>query len=278
MSGLISFDGTGSKSEIIDENIPTGGHITEYVDTNRYRSHTFLMSGTFYTPVALTVDVLLVGGGGGGGALGGGGGAGEFRTVTGNSLPAGAYGITCGQGGITSTSYGYMGLVGGITIFRDHQAYGGGGGGSYNGGDGGYGQTDGRFTSSPNPINTRGSGGGGGCSTSGSDSSNATSGGGAGTGGNAGGAGNGGSSPWQGGGGGGAGAAGSNGAGSGGTGSGGVGLVNRYRDGTDIYYAGGGKGVGGSANGLGHEYGGGGLGHGNDSGRSGCVVIRYQIG
>jgi len=248
----------------------TGGHITTYTDTNNYRSHTFLSSGTFYTPVALTVDVLLVGGGGGGGALGGGGGAGEFKTVTSLAISAGdAIGIQCGTGGLSSGSYGYLGLRGGITIMGAYNAYGGAGGGSYNGYGGGSGEISGTFTA--NSINARGSGGGGGAGTGGN-----TAGGAGGTGGNNGGAGKGSGSPYEGGGGGGAGGVG----GDQPNGTGGAGLANRYRDGTDVYYAGGGNGVGGSvAPNSANLYGGGGAAQSSadGSGRPGCVIIRYQI-
>jgi len=248
----------------------TGGHITTYTDTNNYRSHSFLGSGTFYTPVALTVDVLLVGGGGGGGAYGGGGGAGEFRTTTGLSVN-GAYSVQCGEGGMASTSYGTNGQHGGITIFSNYRAMPGGGGGSYNGGAG----SPGGFSENTSAWNTKGSGGGGGTSASG-----ATTGAGAGgQGGNNGGTGQGNNNPLSipniGGGGGGAGAVGV-------TGNGGVGSPNTYRDGTNIYYAGGGAGYAGGA-GTGNAYGGGGAGHGDynnasaGNGKTGCVIIRYQI-
>ena len=246
----------------------TGGHRTTYTDTNNYRSHTFLGSGTFYTPVALTVDVLLVGGGGGGGAYGGGGGAGEFATQTGISVN-GAYSVQCGEGGMASTSYGTNGSRGGITIFSNYRAMPGGGGGSYNG----FAGSPGGFSENTSAWNTKGSGGGGGTSASGTT----PAGGAGGQGGNAGGNGQGNNSSIAniGGGGGGAGGAGSG-------GSGGAGSPNTYRDGTSIYYAGGGGGYAGYA-GTGNAYGGGGKGHGDynngiqGNGKTGCVVIRYQI-
>lgn len=274
MSGIIGgIFGRGqnkSGSGIVDEEslIPTGGIITEYIDTNTYRSHTFLGSGTFYTPVALTVDVLLVGGGGGGGAYGGGGGAGEFATQTGLSVN-GAYSVQCGEGGMASTVYGTNGQRGGITIFSNYRAMPGGGGGSYNGGAG----SPGGFSENTSAWNTKGSGGGGGTSASGAT----PAGGAGGQGGNNGGTGQGNNSSIAniGGGGGGAGAVGA-------TGNGGVGSPNTYRDGTSIYYAGGGAGYAGGA-GTGNAYGGGGAGHGDynngiqGNGKTGCVVIRYQI-
>jgi len=281
MSGIIGgIFGRGqnkSGSGIVDEEslIPTGGIITEYVDTNRYRSHTFLASGTFWTPIAITTDFLIVGGGGGGGALGGGGGAGEFLTFTNISVVAGAHSVECGFGGMASTSYGTNAQRGGLTQFLDYSAYPGGGGGSYNNVAG----SPAGFSENTSDWNRRGSGGGGGCSAN--DTENA--GGAGGGGGNAGGTGTGNGTapnrPYDGGGGGGAGAVG----GSIPNGVGGVGLANTYRDGTSIFYAGGGRGYVGSAKGTGHTYGGGGNGHAGGeatvgTGRTGCVIIRYQIG
>ena len=259
----------------------TGGAIKTYTDTNNYRSHTFRGSGTFYTPVALSVQCLLVGGGGGSGALGGGGGAGQFHDCGTISVSAGAHAIQIGTGGGNAATYGYIGEQGGITVALGYYAYGGGGGGSYNGSvgrAGGLYWTD----SSTDVYNQKGSGGGGGNNYT----SDGGAGGGGGTGGNAGGAGanaygTSGGPHWNSGGGGGAGAAGTtavnNSSGRVTSGDGGIGLVNRYQDGTDIYYAGGGGGYN-SSSGAGNEYGGGGTGHVYAGGASpGVCVIRYQI-
>ena len=143
---------------IIQYNITaTGGTIVSTVGTTY---HVFRTSSSFVVRRSVTVNYLVVGGGGGGGDRhGGGGGAGGV--LSGNwSASAGTYIITVGAGGqYGSTSeggqvaYGYpngCGSKGGDSALSGTgisvTAYGGGGGGSYDG----------------NPSGTVGSGGGGG--------------------------------------------------------------------------------------------------------------------
>ena len=137
----------------------TGGIINEYVEPsgNIYRSHTFLISGTFSVTdlgdFGGTVDILVVGGGAGGiGGLpnywtGAGGGAGGMAVAT--SYPVatspGSYPITVGAGGQASAtgapSQSYRAASGSPTVFTNPSspqtitALGGGAGGT--GGPGG---------------------------------------------------------------------------------------------------------------------------------------------
>jgi hypothetical protein len=114
--------------------------------------HVFISTGTF-TTTTRTVNYLFVGGGGGGGDRhGGGGGAGGVQSGT-WSASAGSYTVTVGVGGdqgnyeMNNSFPRGSGLKGGdTTISGVNTAYGGGGGGTYDG----------------NPTGTVGSGGGGG--------------------------------------------------------------------------------------------------------------------
>ena len=80
--------------------LPTGG---DEVRTNGlYLVHIFRSSGAFTVPKGIDADILLVGGGGGGGAGttgGGGGGGGGVVFKEAQSLAAGTYEITVGEGG-----------------------------------------------------------------------------------------------------------------------------------------------------------------------------------
>jgi len=137
--------------------IATGGTIVSAAGTTY---HVFRTSSSFVVRRSVTVNYLVVGGGGGGGDRhGGGGGAGGV--LSGNwSASAGTYIITVGAGGqYGSTNEGGQiaygtpngsGTKGGDSLLSGTgisiTAYGGGGGGSYDG----------------NPSGTVGSGGGGG--------------------------------------------------------------------------------------------------------------------
>ena len=134
----------------------TGGIINEYSEPsgNIYRSHTFLVGGTFSVTdlgdLGGTVDILVVGGGAGGNAsiygywTGAGGGAGGMAVATSYplSISPGSYPITVGAGGQASgldPSAGganYQGQSGSPTIFTNPSspqtitALGGGAGGT----------------------------------------------------------------------------------------------------------------------------------------------------
>jgi hypothetical protein len=136
----------------------TGGTIVSTVGTTY---HIFKSSSIFVVRTAVTVNYLVVGGGGGGGDRhGGGGGAGGVLSGT-WSASAGTYTVTVGSGGQfgataeggQTTAYGSpagAGTKGGNSLLSGTgisiTAYGGGGGGTYDG----------------NPSGTFGSGGGGG--------------------------------------------------------------------------------------------------------------------
>jgi hypothetical protein len=132
----------------------TGGTV---VSTGGITYHVFTSSSTLTVTGAGTINYLLVGGGGGGGDRhGGGGGAGGVVSGRWNAS-VGNYTVTVGAGGQYGatdeggvTAYGFpngCGTKGGDTsISGVNTAYGGGGGGSYDG----------------NPDGTVGSGGGGG--------------------------------------------------------------------------------------------------------------------
>ena len=137
--------------------IATGGTIVSTVGTTY---HVFRTSSSFVVRRSVTVNYLVVGGGGGGGDRhGGGGGAGGVLSGS-WSASAGTYIITVGAGGqYGSTDEGGQvaygtpngsGTKGGDSLLSGTgisiTAYGGGGGGSYDG----------------NPSGTVGSGGGGG--------------------------------------------------------------------------------------------------------------------
>jgi hypothetical protein len=110
----------------------------------------FTATGEWVCPTGVTeVEYLVVGGGGGGGyGFGGGGGAGGFRTATGFSVTAGTtYTITVGAGGPGSVlnadrgTNGFDSSIAGAPITENPsgagtntlKAYGGGGGGTYDG-------------------------------------------------------------------------------------------------------------------------------------------------
>ena len=266
----------------------TGGIINTYtVNGLDYQSHTFTSSANFVVTNGGYADVLLVAGGGAGGNWhAGGGGAGGLISVTELEILAGTYSIEIGAGGAGGTTE--VGTNGENTTGFTLTAIGGGRGGKY----------------ITNPPASGGSGGGGNGTTNttynqGADGTSGQ--------GNDGGNGNG---NHAGGGGGGAGAAGQNAADANNAGDGGIGLINTYRDGTDIYYAGGGGagvwggtgyGVGGSGGGGNGSYnnnsnaptpggantGGGAGGAGSQgnvtsyaaqtTGGSGIVIVRYRV-
>jgi hypothetical protein len=245
--------------------LATGGTISTLTG---YRLHTFTSSGTFTTPATGIpyVETLVVGGGGGGGTdVGGGGGAGgvvynsAFAVAVSTAFP-----ITVGNGGGSYTS-------GGNSSFSTITAYGGGRGGTYDGGAGASGGSGG------GGAGTYGSGGSG-TSGQGNNGGSTTS--------------------WGAGGGGGAGGAGSNGVSNVG-GNGGIGIAYSI-SGTSTYYGGGGGGGGMSGIGTGGLGGGGngslradnvkgqdgtantggggggpGFDDGGGTGGSGIVIIRY---
>ena len=145
----------GSINIIVHQYKTTGGAITSY---SGYRVHSFINTGdtTFTVLEAITCDILVVGGGGGGGQRGGGGGAGGFRQISSQSLSAGTYTVTVGDGGAGSTASNAKGVNGedssisGISL----TASGGGGAGSQgniNGADGGSGGGGGGTSSGTNP-------------------------------------------------------------------------------------------------------------------------------
>ena len=280
---------------IISSYAATGGVIT--TDYSGYVVHTFLIgnNGQKFIPIiAMNIDYLIVGGGGGGGqkpgaldyATGGGGGGG-FLTASSYAVTAQEYTITVGDGGA-------RGAPGGSSIITPTTgtaltALGGGAGG-------------GQIASGTPKAGGDGASGGGGEG----ESQYGAAGGTGSTGGD------GGRGSWggmtAGGGGGGASGDGEDSSTSGDGGDGGDGLVNDYRTGSDVYYAGGGGGGSGyNTTEDGVSYGEGGLGGGGDgsidgegtsglddygggsggaqglttstamTGGSGIVVIRYAV-
>ena len=281
--------------------LATGGTTQTYFEGDtKYKSHTFLSSGTF-TVTRLgnqnSIDCLIVAGGGQAGTIisGGGGAGGMYITSTPVNLLS--YTITVGEGGsptsgTVSSNSGYAGqdsrIYSSDPTGADLVATGGGGGGTWNNyegrpggsGGGGSGSANGSLIpGGPSYGNGLGNSGGGSTYAAGS-------------------------------GGGGAGAVGGNAVATSSGGAGGNGAQNNYIDGTNVYYAGGGAGttqngaprpgglggggdagassVGGSLgsgqNGATNTGGGGGaMGHpapGSTSGNGGpgIVVIRYIIG
>ena len=115
----------------------TGGTITTY---SGYKVHTFLTSGTFTPASAFNVDILIVGGGAAGGRTyySGGGGAGGMLEKTGVAMTNQAYTITVGAGGVSESNAndtaGLSGSASIVSIISAGTAFGGGGGGAYNGG------------------------------------------------------------------------------------------------------------------------------------------------
>ena len=164
----------------------TGGIINEYTEPSGviYRSHTFLVGGTFSVTdlgdQGGTVDILVVGGGAGGNGgiisywTGAGGGAGGMAVATDYPVATspGSYPITVGAGGQASNvdpgapSANYQAQSGSPSIFTNPSspqtitALGGGAGGT-GGGSGGYAPTGTAGLAG-------GSGGGGGPSPGGS--------------------------------------------------------------------------------------------------------------
>jgi hypothetical protein len=231
LNRLLRYDGT---SWVFDDTgaIASGGITEEYTKSSvDYRSHTFLVNGSFYLSDTKSVDILVIAGGGGGHGSyqspgGGGGGAGGFQTFTSQSLTSGKYTVIVGRGGLGGKGDG--GSVTNRPTSGENSSFGtltasvgGGYGGGYDGFDAGDGGSGGG----------EGYGGGSGSGTSGQGN-------------------NGGTAPVNGdqnaAGGGGAGAAGGNGAdGVLNAGEGGTGSTNDYRNGVATYYAGGGGGGGG---------------------------------
>ena len=130
--------GTGGGSDFS----ATGGFVSDYTDGgSEYRAHVFMSPGTFTATGSGTVDYLVIGGGGGGGTSGGGGGgAGLVRYVEGQSVLAGPYAITVGQGGTGGVAPQNRGSQGGsssIAFPSTVTSPGGGGGGGVTGFDGG---------------------------------------------------------------------------------------------------------------------------------------------
>jgi len=251
--------------------IAYGGIVTTYTENNiTYKSHTFLSTDTFTVTNGNTIaDVLLVAGGGGGSKGGGGGGAGGVLVANSTSISVGTYSITIGQGGAGAVHYpATQSSNGQDTTALSLTAIGGGRG---------AGASSGEFSA--------GSGGSGGGGTGSRSAGSGTAG-----------QGNNGENSSSKSGGGGAGQPG----GSNGLGHGGDGIQNSYRDGTNVYYGGGGGGSyptqpgspgglggggagsqsgtagGGTANTGGGGGCGGGIGNGGTGG-SGIVIIRYPI-
>ena len=189
----------------------TSNSINTATDNANYRYALFNSNGTFTTNASITCDILIVGGGGGGGSRhGGGGGAGGLIYLTNQTLNAGNYSITIGNGG-------GAGAVGQNTTFGSFIAYGGGLGGSWDTGAGGAGGSGGGSGSYEGTI------GGTGVTGQGFNGGNVSS-----------------SSTYKHGGGGGAGGAGVSGT-STKSGDGGIGIQINIT-GTNTYYAGGGGG------------------------------------
>ncbi|HRY30975.1 MAG TPA: prepilin-type N-terminal cleavage/methylation domain-containing protein [Candidatus Paceibacterota bacterium] len=119
----------------------TGGTVTE---DGSYCVHTFTSDDTFTALTTLTADILVVGGGGGGGrhAAGGGGGGGVIE-LDGESLDAGDYSVTIGDGGAGAIVEDARGNAGSASLFDTTSAAGGGYGGGYGDSDGGNGGSGG---------------------------------------------------------------------------------------------------------------------------------------
>jgi len=259
--------------------VATGGSTSTNVVSEgiAYRVHYFAEGddADFVLEQPMNLDYLVVGGGGAGGHAkttvvssttvqygAGGGGAGGMRAGTFVSLAAGAYPVTIGQGGGTST--GNTGNTGEDSTFHTVTSAGGGGGSSYlanalNGGSGGGGgptAKTGGTGNTPAVDPSQGSAGGTGGTTAGA-------------------------------GGGGAGGIGSN-ATANTSGQGGEGVESSIT-GEPVLYAVGGNGgnigsggaAGGPASGDGGGGGGGGwrntLRQSASAGTSGTVIVRYAI-
>ena len=145
---------------------PSSGAYSIYQDGGvYYQVHRFTTVGTntFTVPVAITADILVVAGGGGGsGATGrGAGGAGGLRWFTGQSLVAGSYSCTVGDGGANGGGSDITGVNGDDSRFLlsgtiDIIADGGGAGG------GGYHNNAGGTPTDHSSNNNQGNGGHGG--------------------------------------------------------------------------------------------------------------------
>jgi hypothetical protein len=109
--------GTDASTPAPQPFMASGGWVSEYSSGGKtYKVHNFLTSGAFVvTQGSSEVDWLVVGGGGGGGMLGGGGGGGGgVRSSVGTpggpgaspenaqTVTAGSYAVTIGEGGIGS--------------------------------------------------------------------------------------------------------------------------------------------------------------------------------
>ena len=127
MTGELSSSVTSSK---FTTSIPYGGErSTPTVNSVASVVYHFLRSGVFYTDVAITYDLLIMGGGGAGGthSYSGGGGAGGMFYMTGLHMAPGYYDIIVGLGGVSgahgqpSSAFGYW-VGGGAT---SHLGWGG---------------------------------------------------------------------------------------------------------------------------------------------------------
>lgn len=124
--------------------------------------HKFVENGTFTLYADSTVRLLVVGGGGGGGGdCSGAGGGGGVIEADGVPLAAGRYSVVVGGGGLFGSSSGNTGENGGdsvVTLVASdgtgtelYRAYGGGGGGCWNKGDGNDGGSGGGATHGATP-------------------------------------------------------------------------------------------------------------------------------
>lgn len=185
-------------SIIINPSI-SGGNFTNtysYGGTN-YKIIKFTSTGNLILGASKTLDYLIIGGGGSGGHhSGGGGGSGGLVFFTNQTLSAGTYTATIGNGGQYGTGADKMGTNGANSSFNSHIALGGGGGAGHlatgtnaglNGGSGGGGQR-GASAGSSIQFSTYGYGTGNSGASSGENNSNpnyaAYAGGGTGTAGN----------------------------------------------------------------------------------------------
>ena len=120
----------------------TGGTEATYnLDGINYKTHTFTSSGNFVVLNGGFIDYLIVGGGGGGGnGIGGGGGGGGVYNTTNVSIATATYGVIVGPGGARQTTDLARGNNGSPSSFNGIIAgFGGSGGGFNNQGAGGGG-------------------------------------------------------------------------------------------------------------------------------------------
>ena len=142
-------------SIIINPSISGGNFTNTYSHggTN-YKIIKFTSTGNLILGASKVLDYLIIGGGGGGGAhSGGGGGAGGLVFFTNQTLSAGTYTATIGNGGTGTNNA--IGTNGTNSSFNSHIALGGGYGGSGGGTGGGTGGNGGSGGGG-----ARGSGGG----------------------------------------------------------------------------------------------------------------------